>query len=430
MSEQKTLTIQQAIDLAVQHHNEGSLSQAEIIYQQILQSNPNHPVALHLLGVVALQMGRNAEAVNLIERALSIEPTLVEAHNNIGIALRELGRLEEARMRFCTALRLKANYAEAHYNLGMLQLLQGDFTRGWENYAWRRKMPKYHFRKNDYKKPFWDGNTLKGKTILVYPEQGLGDSIQFVRYLPTLTSLGARILLEVPSELLRLFQNMKTPIEIIKPNDPIPQFDYHTSLLDLPGVLNTTLDTKPRYKSYLHAPIDLTNIWADRLGRRGAFRVGIVWAGNPKHKHDRDRSIEATLMRPLAEITGVSVFSLQVGRGGEASEIFGDKVVDIAPILHDFADTAAALSNLDLLVTVDTAVAHLAGALGCMTRTLLPFVPDWRWLLERNDSPWYPNMQLLRQPQRNDWQTILNQVPTELTTIANRDNTSNDINQH
>ena len=421
MSKQKTLTIQQVIDLAVQHHNEGRLPQAEIIYQQILQSNPNHPIALHLLGVIALQMGKNDKAVNLIERALDVEPDLAEAHNNIGIALRELGRLEEARMRFCTALKLKTDYAEAHYNLGMLQLLEGDFARGWVNYAWRRKIPKYHFQKNDYKKPFWDGSRLKGRTIFVYPEQGLGDSIQFVRYLPTLASLGARVLLGVPSELLRLFQNMKSPIEIIKPNDPIPEFDYHTSLLDLPRLLNTSLETIPSYKSYLRAPSDLTNIWADRLGPRTAFRLGIVWAGNPKHKHDRDRSIEATLMRPLVEITGISIFSLQVGRGGEASEIFGDKVVDIAPILNDFADTAAALSNLDLIVTVDTAVAHLAGALGCRTRTLLPFIPDWRWLLERNDSPWYPSMQLLRQPQRNDWQTILDQVHTELTTIANRD---------
>lgn len=419
MSKQHMLTIQEAIDLAVQHHNEDRLPQAEAIYRQILQDNPQHPVALHLLGVIALQIGKYDTAVNLIRKALDVQPDLVEAHNNIGIALRELGMLAAAGNQFTTALQLKPNYAEAHYNLGMLQLLNGNFRQGWENYAWRRSIPKYRFRNVEYKEPFWDGGQLNGRTLFVYPEQGLGDSIQFIRYLPALTSLGARVLLETPPELLRLFQNIPLPIEIVLPGDPIGQFDCHTSLLDLPRLLDTSLETIPSYKSYLQAPSELIKTWADRIGPRTVFRLGIVWAGNQKHMHDHSRSFEATLIKPLVEMTGISVFSLQVGRTGEALDVFGSKVTDLAPFLTDFADTAAVLSNLDLIVTVDTAVAHLAGAIGCQTKTLLPFVPDWRWLLERNDSPWYPSMQLLRQSERNDWKTVIDQVQTELSANSN-----------
>jgi len=420
MSEQQTPTIQLAIDQAVQQHTAGHLSQAQTLYQQILQRNPDQPVALHLLGVIAHQTGDNDKAVNLITRALELAPNLVEAHNNIGIVLRELGRLNEARVRFANALDLRPDYAEARYNLGMLQLLEGDFVHGWENYAWRHKMDQYNFAKINYRKPTWDGEALKDRTILVHPEQGLGDSIQFVRYVPTIATLAAQVLLEVPTELVRLFQHIKPPIQIIQPNTQIPEFDYQTSLLDLPRLLNTSLETIPTYHPYLQAPPALVNPWKERIGHPNTFRLGIVWAGNPKHRHDRDRSIDARLFRSLIGIPGITVFSLQIGRDGEAAQIFGGKVIDIAPLLCDFADTAAALNNMDLVVTVDTAVAHLAGALGRPTRILLPFVPDWRWLLERNNSPWYPTVQLLRQKQRGDWKTAVDKIRTELTAAGNR----------
>ena len=189
---------------------------------------------------------------------------------------------------------------------------------------------------------------------------------------------------------------------------------YNTDLGDLPQLLNTTLETIPSYNSYLSAPSDLKKEWANRLGPRKKFRLGIVWAGSPTHKNDRNRCIDAFLFQPLTKIRGVSVYSLQVGRNGEAAKIFGDTVTDVAPFLNDFADTAAAVSNLDLVVSVDTSVAHIAGALGWPIWTLIPFVPDWRWLLERDDSPWYPTMQLFRQSERNDWKTVIERLRTEL----------------
>ena len=414
MSKQKTLTIQQVIDLAVQHHNEGRLSKAESIYQQILQSDPNQPVALHLLGVIAHQVGKNDTAVDLITRALALKPDYPEAHSNLGVSLQSLGKLEEAVASYRTALGLKPDFAEAHYNLGMLQLLMGDFLRGWKNYAWRWKTKQYRSLPRDYEKPSWDGGELKGKTIFVYPEQGLGDTIQFVRYLPLLKQHGRRVVFETPKSLTRLFATVGIADQLIEPGETPPTIDCHAALLDLPQLLNTTLETIPNYNSYLRTAPNLQKEWANRLGPRKKFRLGIVWAGRSAHKNDRNRSIEAFLFQPLTKIRGVSVYSLQVGRNGEAAKIFGDTVTDVAPFLNDFADTAAAVSNLDLVVSVDTSVAHIAGALGWPIWTLLPFVPDWRWLLERDDSPWYPTMQLFRQSERNDWKTVIERLRTEL----------------
>ena len=296
----------------------------------------------------------------------------------------------------------------------MLQLLTGDFPRGWKNYSWRRKTKQYRFRPRDYEKPSWNGGELKGKTIFVYPEQGLGDTIQFVRYLPLLKQHGCRVVFETPKSLTRLFATVGIADQLIEPGETPPTIDCHAALLDLPQLLNTTLETIPSYYSYLSAPSDLKKEWANRLGPRKKFRLGIVWAGRSAHKNDRNRSIEAFLFQPLTKIRGVSVYSLQVGRNGEAAKIFADTVTDIAPFLNDFADTAAAVSNLDLVVSVDTSVAHIAGALGWPIWTLLPFVPDWRWLLERDDSPWYPTMQLFRQSERNDWKTVIERLRTEL----------------
>ena len=213
---------------------------------------------------------------------------------------------------------------------------------------------------------------------------------------------------------------------MIKPGETPPTIDCYAALLDLPQLLHTTLETIPSYNSYLSAPSDLQKEWANRLGPRKTFRLGIVWAGRSEHKNDRNRSIEAFLFQPLTKIRGVSVYSLQVGRNGEATKIFADTVTDIAPFLNDFADTAAAVSNLDLVVSVDTSVAHIAGALGWPIWTLIPFVPDWRWLLERDDSPWYPSLHLCRQSKLGQWDSAIEKVATWLD---NKNNTKKPNNE-
>ena len=326
--------------------------------------------------------------------------------------------LAAAGNQFTTALQLKPDYAEAHYNLGMLQLLNGNFHQGWENYAWRRSIPKYRFRNVEYKEPFWDGSGLEGKTIFIYPEQGLGDTIHFVRYMTLVAAQGGRVVLEVPAKLETLFRDIDGVESFVVAGNLPPPFDCHAPLLDLPGLLNTTLETIPSQESYLTVASELVEKWADRLGPWEHFRIGIVWAGNPILKTDRDRSMDPSHFLPLTEIPRVSVYSLQFGKDGEADKVFGARVTDIGPDLTPFTEAAAAIMNLDLVVTVDTSLAHLAGALGCPVWTLLPFIPDWRWMLDRDDSPWYPTMRLFRQEKRGEWEGVIERVAAELADLA------------
>ena len=467
----------------MQHYTAGRLPEANSIYQQILRLDPNQPVALLLLGLIAHQAGKHDTAVDLIMKALAIKPDYAEAHNNLGIvfkelgkldvaaasyhkalaikpdyaeahnnlgnalhdlgklgeaaasyhkalaikpdyakahsnlgnALHDLGKLDEAAASYHKALAIKPDYAEAHNNFGHFQLLTGNFQDGWENYSWRWKKKDTALCPRDYKEPFWDGSGLEGKTIFIYPEQGLGDTIHFVRYMTLVAAQGGRVVLEVPAKLETLFRDIDGVESFVVAGNLPPPFDCHAPLLDLPGLLNTTLETIPSQESYLTVASELVEKWADRLGPWEHFRIGIVWAGNPILKTDRDRSMDPSHFLPLTEIPRVSVYSLQFGKDGEADKVFGARVTDIGPDLTPFTEAAAAIMNLDLVVTVDTSLAHLAGALGCPVWTLLPFIPDWRWMLDRDDSPWYPTMRLFRQEKRGEWEGVIERVCRALT---------------
>ena len=518
----RRLTLQQVLELAVQHHNAGRFPQAKQIYQQILQSEPDQPVALHLLGVTAYQEQEHTLAVDLITKALAIQPDYADAHRNLGSVLRDLGRSDEAVASFHAALAIRPDYvdahtnlgsvlrdlgrldeavasyhnalaiepdhagthnnlgnalralgrlddafasyhnalrvdpdhagahnnlgnafrdlgqldeafasyqkalairpdhADAHKNLGHLQLLTGDFQSGWDNHAWRRRATPHALRPRQYEGPLWDGSGLEGKTLFVYPEQGYGDAIQFARYGPLVAERADRVVFGVLDPLFRLFASLGHGIDLLASGTPPPPFDCHTPLLELPRLLQTTLQTVPADVPYLTAAPALEEQWAARLGPREAFRLGIVWAGNPNHFNDRNRTIEPALFRLVTTLPDISVYSLQVGREGEARRVFGNGVSDLAPQFTDFAETAAAIKNLDLVISVDTAVAHIAGALGRPVWILLPFMPDWRWLLERDDSPWYPSMRLFRQETRGDWQSVIERVREALSQTTHR----------
>ena len=404
-------------DYAEAHNNLGSalqslgtLDEAVASYYRALAIKPDYAVAHYNLGNALRESGMPDEAAASYDKALALNSEHVDAHNNLGLALQDLGKLDEAAAGFHKALAINPDDADARFNLGILQLLMGDFQNGWQNYdsRWRRKDSS--FRPRDYLEPLWDGHALDGKTIFIYWEQGLGDAIQFARTMPLLAARGGRVVFQVQEALLRLFQGSGLAENLIGPDESPPPFDCHASLLDLPRLLNTSLETIPGGPPYLKAPPQHEEEWAERLRPDKRLRLGIAWAGSLGHKNDRNRSVEASLFQPLTEIPGVSVYSLQVGGGDEAEQVFGNTVTDLAPSLTDFADTAAAISNLDLIVSVDTAVAHLAGALGRPVWTLLPFMPDWRWLLDRDDSPWYPTMRLFRQQKRGDWQGVFERV--------------------
>ena len=405
-------------NLGLAQYDAGRFEDALACYDKALTSKPDYTDAYLNMGNALRELGRPDAAAVSFQKAIVLDHDLFEAHNNLGNVLMEQDQLEAAAASYATAIGLKPDDPGAHKNLGIISLLQGDFETGWPEYSWRRLEDDPVFKVRNYKQPFWDGEDLTGKTIFVYPEQGLGDIIQFVRYLPMLRQRGGRVAFDIPLPMARLMWDLDGIDVSLKDGDTLPPFDYHIPLLELPKLLGTTLDTIPAAKAYLHVDKNLVEAWGERLGRKEEFRIGLVWGGSPDHLNDRNRSIEPELFRPLVETPGVSALSLMVGRDGEAGRVFGDVVTDLAPDLGDFADTAAAIANIDLVISVDTAVAHLAGALGTMVWTLLPFNSDWRWMLGRDDSPWYPSMRLFRQEKREDWEGVIERVAAELADLA------------
>jgi tetratricopeptide (TPR) repeat protein len=390
------------------------MDDAEASYHKALSIRSDYTEAHSNLGALYNEWGKHEDAAASCRKALTINPDFAEAHSNLGGALQDLGFLDEAVASFRKALAIKPDCAEAHSNLGLISLLMGDFETGWPEYSWRQLKDDSVLKNRAYPQPFWDGEDLTGKTIFVYPEQGLGDIIQFVRYLPMVRQRGGCVAFDVPLSMVRLFRDLDGIDIALKHGDLLLPFDCHIPLLEFPRLFGTTLDTIPASAAYLHADKELTDAWAERLGPRQGFRIGLVWGGNPGHLNDHNRSIDPELFRPLIETPGVEAFSLMVGRDGEAARVFGDGLSDLAPHLGDFADTATAIAHLDLVISVDTAPAHLAGALGAPVWTLLPFNPDWRWMLDRDDSPWYPSMRLFRQETPGDWEGVFQEVETAL----------------
>jgi tetratricopeptide (TPR) repeat protein len=429
------------LEKAAEHITAGELAQAQSLLNTVLRANAKDPDGLHLMGLVGLKVGKFQAAVSLIESAIALRPLdsglysncgeayrrsgnldlafrhlqralelnskSAEAWCNYGNVCREIGRIDEAIAAYRKAIALDERYANAHYNLGLALLVNGNFIEGWREYEYRWKAVP-HLQRREYGQPQWKGQSLVQRTLFVYHEQGLGDTLQFVRYLPLMARQGARIILECPSVLHALLQCLDG-IQCILPSDPPPAFDYHIPLLSVANVLGANEDTVPREIPYLRAPSETSRTWRERLSQHAAARrIGICWAGNPHHINDRNRSCRLSAMASLRHIEGAIFYSLQKGEAAEQCKypIPGMKILDYTANLQDFADTAGLIENLDLVVTVDTAVAHLAGALGKPVWMLTPFDPDWRWLLRRNDSPWYPTMKLFRQTSRRNWNSV------------------------
>ena len=388
-----------------------SFEEALRITQDIAEIHYNH-------GNVLQKLGRLKKSIDSYDAALHINPLLPDANTNLGLVLRDLGKLGEAQNRYYKALEINPNLAEARHNLGMLQLSIGDMQQGWKNYEWRWKIWPRNAHPSVSNKPLWEGDDLKGRTIYIYPEQGLGDSICFVRYLPLLKQFGCRVIFETPTSLASLFHHSQIADHLIKPGETPPDFDCHASLLDLPQHLKTTVETIPDVTPYLRVPEKLKQKWKLRFGAAKTFRLGIAWAGNSNLRQDHFRSATVEMFLPLAEILNIALYSLQVGPKVDATELLRNKITDCGPHLTDFAQTAAAISQLDLIVSVDTSVAHIAGALGRPTWTLLHLSPDWRWMYRGKTTPWYPTMQLFRQTELGQWKDVFQAVTAELINLA------------
>lgn len=411
---QKAVTIQPAFPDA--HYNLGNalsalgrFDKAAESYRAALTYQPKHTMAAYNLGNVLRSADRLDEAVEAYHQALAADPQHVESLHNLANTLKDKGDVAEAISSFKRTLELKPGLPEAHYNLGLCLLLASQLPEGFKEYEWRWQVNDFTSPKRNFKPPQWKGEALKGKTILLHAEQGYGDTLQFVRYAPLVAARGGKVIVEIQPALMRVLAGIKGVSQFVPAGDALPAFDFHCPLVSLPMVFGTDLPTVPAPIPYVGIDIESAKAWAKRLGPRKGLRVGLVWAGNPKHTNDRRRSLKPDAFKPLGAVPGIEWYSLQVGPGavdiGKAPPRLN--LIDLSPHLTDFAETAAALANLDLLISVDTAPVHLAGALGKPTWLLLPYVPDWRWMRERTDTPWYPSMRLFRQPEAGRWDAVL-----------------------
>ena len=392
--------------------NQEKLPEAVASFQEAARLRPDLVVAHNNLGNALLQAGRPAEAVGPFQQAPRLQGDHADAHHCLGNAFKELGNLEEAVASYQRAIRLKPDFAEAHGNLALAWLLLGNFEHAWPEYEWRWKCQAGAPFWPGYRQPLWDGSPLNGRTILLHGEQGLGDILQFIRYAPLVKDRGGRVVVGCPEALLPLLSSCRgidrLTHQALGPTD----FELWAPLLSLPRILGTSLTSIPAEVPYLSVDAELSRRWRREIGSHQAFRIGIHWQGNPKHLSDRQRSFPLAQFAPLAALTGVQLFSLQKGQGVEQLGTLATRfpITDLGSRLNDFIDAAAVMKNLDLVICCDTAIAHLAGALAVPVWLALPFVPDWRWLLNRDDSPWYPTMRLFRQPRPGAWEEVFARI--------------------
>jgi tetratricopeptide (TPR) repeat protein len=407
---------------------QGDLAGAKKSCRRAIELNSNLPGAHGNLGHVLFDEGDYRGALDCYDLALALKSDIAGGADrpwrrgdlqNAFDGCRRFGP-EFATAEYRRALAAKTSCVELLYYIGLLHLLHGDFAAGWHNYEYRWQTKMLRHAQRDFKQPQWLGQPIDGSRILLHAEQGLGDTLQFLRFVPMVAARGAKVVLEVPSELRRLVENMLEPTaQIITRGNRLPDFEWHSPLMSLPFVFRTELASIPAPIPYLQAYPQLTREFAQQIAlhsSNGCLRVGLVWSGSARHTRDRQRSIPLTQLGVLTEIPGTIFYSLQ--KGPAAKDLLDMPIdmnlVDLSCHLGDFADTAAALANLNLLITVDTAVAHLAGALGKPVWILLTRNPDWRWLLDREDSPWYPTARLFRQSAAGDWSSVISRVHLEL----------------
>jgi tetratricopeptide (TPR) repeat protein len=361
------------------------------------------------------------EEVEAACRALiAAQPQLSEGHNGLGVALQRQNRFEEALANFRRAVWVKPDFAQAIINEAMVLLLLGRYEEGWPKYEWRRRLSLAHGIERAL--PPWQGEDIAGKTILLHSEQGLGDTIQFLRYVPLVAERARHVVLEIPRALVRMAASLPIDnVTIVHKGRIAGGTDVHAPLLGLPRIFATRVDNIPGRVPYLMPRRPLVERWARALAGDSRLKVGLVWGGNKEHRGDRRRSIALAQLAPLLAIEGIAWHSLQVGeRTAELAERPAGTLIDLSPRLTDFAETAGAILNLDLVIAVDTAVAHLAGALARPTWIMIPFSPDWRWLLDRDDSPWYPSVRLYRQPAPDDWDSVIARIAADVAARAPR----------
>jgi tetratricopeptide (TPR) repeat protein len=393
----------------------GRAEEAIDCFSRTLKLDPNHAEAHCNLAEVALSQARFADAAELCRQALALKPDLAEAHTNLGTVLMFEGEFDGAAASYDHALRLQPDHPRTHTNRALLRLLRGNFEQGWPEYEWRWKMGE--MASPEFTQPQWQGENLHGRTIMIWAEQGLGDTFQFIRYAGLLKERGAIVVAQCQKALTKVLAGCRGVDRLVGRGDRLPAFDFHAPLLSLPAIFETDLNNLPTEIPYLLADQTLVANWSQRLEPVKAFRIGINWSGREGRGAFRKRDIPLEFFSELAEFPGVRLISLQKGaaRSELSSELsIFDPGQDFDQSHGPFMDTAAIMRNVDLVITSDTSVPHLAGALGVPVWVALPLVADWRWLLDRADSPWYPTMRLFRQRSPGDWAGVFEKINTAL----------------
>jgi tetratricopeptide (TPR) repeat protein len=402
---------------------QGRLDEAIASCRAAIVLKPDFPEAYNNLGSALAEQGAIEDAVASYRQAIDLKPDFPEAYNNLATGLREQGRLQGAVACYRRAIALSPQYPDAHFGLAMALLARGDMAEGWQEYEWRWQTPQMIKGRRRFPQPRWHGEAAAGQTLLLYGEQGFGDTLQFCRYATLASERGLRVILEVEKPLVRLLRGLAGVEQVVARGEALPPFDLHCPLLSTPLAFGTAMETIPAANAYLHAESQQVATWRNRLAAMANQdpRIGLVWAGSPRlHSPalaavDRRRSLAPDRLAPLLEIPGLHVFSLQKS-GPKAPENLA--MTDMMDEMTDFADTAALIANLDLVISVDTAVVHLAAALGKPVWMLDRFDSCWRWLTDRRDSPWYPSVRLYRQPQPHDWDSVLAEVARDLSGLA------------
>jgi tetratricopeptide (TPR) repeat protein len=403
--------------------DQGNTKDAITCFQKALRLKPDYAESHYNLAKSYHDQNRSADAILCYQKALRIAPEFYKASNNLAKIYQDMHQVEKAAHFYRKALKLKPDYAEAHFNLATLNLLTGNFKEGWGGYEWRFKCRDWEKTyPHRYDTPRWNGESFVGRKLYVHSEQGFGDTIQFIRYLPLVKARGGTVIFETMRPLLELLKNFPGIDELVVPStdgQPAVACDLCIPLLSLPSIFDTTIDTIPAEIPYLFADSFKKTYWQNRISGSG-LRVGLVWAGKPTHGNDHARSFRLEDCALLTDIPGIRFYGLQKGTAARQSTKLAAKMnlTNLGEQFKDFADTAGVIANLDLVISVDTAVAHLAGAMGKAVWVLLPFVPDWRWFFDRTDSPWYPTMRLFRQEKRGDWMAVMRRVTKEVQQLA------------
>lgn len=385
-------------------------------YRKALETEPQNHNAFYNMANINKIRGNIVEAIALYREALRLKPDYSDAWNNLGAAFKSCGNVSEAIECYRKAIELSPDNEDAHLNYAITLLLTGNFEEGWKEYEWRLKTKNVYYRKNLME---WDGAELNGKTILLYADQGYGDTIQCARYIPLLKAMGAgKIVLECQPELISLMSSISCIDSIMQRKAGINGFDLCCALFSLPLIFKTNLENIPASVPYLTTPEQSIKKWSDRLKpHKNMLRIGLIWAGSPAYQEDKLRSLNLKTFLPLLKLKEDKVIFFSLQKGPAAKEILdvpeNSRPIDLSGEINDFSDTAAIMEQLSLIITVDTASAHLAGALGKPVWTLLPEDPDWRWLLEREESAWYPTMKLFRKDREGDWHSLVLKMCSE-----------------